>query len=132
MRRSSDIAAVVTGGASGLGRATVEKLRADGVKVAIFDRGRSARAAVLAMNGVSIELGLEGTLALQPLARIDEPGEMAFALEWITGLLTNEGLKVTPDIKDAVWTALKSLASAPKSVFARRRVEHVADLTGKG
>lgn len=38
MRLSSDIAAVVTGGASGLGRATVEKLRAEGVKVAIFDR----------------------------------------------------------------------------------------------
>ena len=38
MRLSSDIAAVVTGGASGLGKATVEKLRAEGVKVAIFDR----------------------------------------------------------------------------------------------
>lgn len=86
-----------------------------GAQVAIFDRGRSARAAVLAMNGESIELGLEGSLALQPLARIDEPGEMAFALEWVTGLLINEGLKVTPEIKDAVWTALKSLASAPKS-----------------
>jgi type IV secretion system protein TrbE len=86
-----------------------------GAQVAIFDRGRSARAAVLAMNGSSINLGLEGTLALQPLARIDEPGEMAFALDWVTGLLTNEGLKVTPEIKDAVWTALKSLASAPKS-----------------
>ena len=32
MRLSSDISAVVTGGASGLGRATVEKLRAEGVK----------------------------------------------------------------------------------------------------
>lgn len=38
MHLSADIAAVVTGGASGLGRATVEKLRAEGVKVAIFDR----------------------------------------------------------------------------------------------
>jgi NAD(P)-dependent dehydrogenase (short-subunit alcohol dehydrogenase family) len=38
MRLSSDVAAVVTGGASGLGKATVEKLRAEGVKVAIFDR----------------------------------------------------------------------------------------------
>ncbi len=38
MRLSADIAAVVTGGASGLGKATVEKLRADGVKVAILDR----------------------------------------------------------------------------------------------
>lgn len=38
MRLSSDIAAIVTGGASGLGRATAEKLRAEGVKVALFDR----------------------------------------------------------------------------------------------
>ena len=32
-----DTAAVVTGGASGLGRATAEALAASGVKVAIFD-----------------------------------------------------------------------------------------------
>jgi type IV secretion system protein VirB4 len=82
--------------------------------VILFDRGRSARAAALAMDGESIELGLEGTLSLQPLARIDEPGEIAFALQWITALLTAEGVRVTPDVKDAVWTALRSLASAPK------------------
>ena len=38
MRLSADVAAVVTGGASGLGLATVQQLRAAGVKVAIFDR----------------------------------------------------------------------------------------------
>jgi NAD(P)-dependent dehydrogenase (short-subunit alcohol dehydrogenase family) len=46
MRLSSDIAAVVTGGASGLGKATAQALRAHDVKVAIFDRdedrGRAA------------------------------------------------------------------------------------------
>src|SRR6185436_8176570 len=46
MRLSADVAAVVTGGASGLGQATVRQLRAQGVKVAIFDRdedrGRAA------------------------------------------------------------------------------------------
>jgi type IV secretion system protein VirB4 len=82
--------------------------------VILFDRGRSARAATLAMGGASIELGLEGTLSLQPLARIDEPGEIAFALQWVTALLTSEGVRVTPDVKDAVWTALQSLASAPR------------------
>ena len=86
-----------------------------GAQVIVFDRGRSARAAVLAMGGESIELGLEGTLSLQPLARIDEQGEIAFALQWLTALLTIEGVRVTPDIKDAVWTALQSLASAPKA-----------------
>jgi type IV secretion system protein VirB4 len=85
-----------------------------GAQVIMFDRGRSARAATLAMGGESIELGLEGTLSLQPLARIDEPGEIAFALQWVTALFTAEGVRVTPDVKDAVWTALQSLASAPK------------------
>ena len=86
-----------------------------GSQVAIFDRGKSARAAVLAMNGTAVELGLEGSMSLQPLARIDEPGELAFALDWVMGLLANEGLKPTPEIKDAVWTALQNLASAPKA-----------------
>ncbi|WP_334151191.1 conjugal transfer protein TrbE [Hyphomicrobium sp.] len=85
-----------------------------GAQVIMFDRGRSARASTLAMNGASVELGLEGSLSLQPLSRIDEPGEIAFALQWVTALLTAEGVRVTPDVKDAVWTALQSLASAPK------------------
>jgi NAD(P)-dependent dehydrogenase (short-subunit alcohol dehydrogenase family) len=48
MRLSEDITAIVTGGASGLGLATAQALRAHGVKVAIFDRdeerGRAAAA----------------------------------------------------------------------------------------
>jgi len=86
-----------------------------GAQVVLFDRGRSARAATLAMDGESVELGLEGTLSLQPLARIDEPGEIAFALEWVMGLLANEGVTITPNIKNTVWTALKSLATAPRA-----------------
>ena len=86
-----------------------------GAQVIMFDRGRSARAAALAMGGASVELGLEGSLSLQPLSRIDEPGEIAFALQWVTALLTAEGVRVTPNVKDAVWTALQSLASAPKA-----------------
>src|SRR5580700_8379080 len=37
MKLDSSVAAVVTGGASGLGEATVRALAAQGVKVAIFD-----------------------------------------------------------------------------------------------
>jgi NAD(P)-dependent dehydrogenase (short-subunit alcohol dehydrogenase family) len=51
MRLSSDIAAVVTGGASGLGKATAAKLRAEGVKVALFDRDEARGAAAAAELG---------------------------------------------------------------------------------
>jgi len=116
-----DVGHTLVVGPTGAGKSVLLSLlalqfrRFIGAEVIVFDRGRSARAASLAMGGESVELGLEGTLSLQPLTRIDEPGEIAFALEWVTGLFANEAVKITPDVKDAVWTALKSLASAPRS-----------------
>ena len=118
---SGDVGHAFVVGPTGSGKSVLLSLlalqfrRFIGSQVAIFDRGRSARAASLAMGGESIELGLEGTLSLQPLSRIDEPGELAFALEWVSVLIINEGVTITPEIKDALWTALKSLASAPKA-----------------
>jgi NAD(P)-dependent dehydrogenase (short-subunit alcohol dehydrogenase family) len=53
MRIDSSIAAVVTGGASGLGLATVVALRNAGVKVAIFDLNEEAGTAVAARVGAT-------------------------------------------------------------------------------
>lgn len=86
-------------------------------QVYIFDKGFSARAAVLAMDGAHHSLGLGGdagdTLAFQPLRRIDDPTERSWAAEWVAALLAHEKVAVTPEVKDAVWSALNSLASAP-------------------
>ena len=51
MQLGPDISAVVTGGASGLGLATARALRAQGVKVAIFDRNADAGEKVAAEIG---------------------------------------------------------------------------------
>jgi NAD(P)-dependent dehydrogenase (short-subunit alcohol dehydrogenase family) len=51
MKLDSSISAVVTGGASGLGLATVKALRAQGVKVAIFDFNEAAGNAAAAETG---------------------------------------------------------------------------------
>ncbi|MBC2665767.1 conjugal transfer protein TrbE [Novosphingobium flavum] len=90
-------------------------------QVYIFDKGFSARAAVLAMGGAhhalglgdSVDYGAGETLAFQPLRRIDDAAERSWAAEWITALLAHEKVAVTPEVKDAVWSALGSLASAP-------------------
>jgi type IV secretion system protein VirB4 len=52
-------------------------------------------------------------MSFQPLRNIDKAAERAWAAEWIAALLAHETILVTPEIKDAVWTALGNLASAP-------------------
>jgi type IV secretion system protein VirB4 len=88
-------------------------------QIFVFDFGGSARAATLAMGGDWHDIG--GALsdreieivALQPLAAINEPGERAWAAEWIAAILAREGVIVTPEAKEHIWSALGSLASAP-------------------
>ena len=85
-----------------------------------FDFGGSIRAAALAMGGDWHDLGAAlsedaaGPVALQPLARIDDPGERAWAAEWTASLLSREGLAIIPELKEHLWTALTSLATAPR------------------
>jgi type IV secretion system protein VirB4 len=83
-------------------------------QVYIFDKGKSARAATLAMGGAHHELGSDGTLAFQPLAHIDNAAERSWAADWIAGLLDHEKVTVTPEIKEQIWAALNSLTTAPQ------------------
>lgn len=85
--------------------------------VFIFDKGWSARAAVLAMGGAHHELGgaAGDALAFQPLRAIHEPAELSWAAEWVAGLFEHEKVGLTPELKEALWSALLSLATAPAS-----------------
>jgi len=84
-----------------------------------FDFGGSIRAAALAMGGDWHDLGgalseeASDPVALQPLAVIDDAGERAWASEWMAAILAREGVTVTPEVKELLWSALTSLASAP-------------------
>jgi type IV secretion system protein TrbE len=88
-------------------------------QVFAFDFGGSIRAATLAMGGDWHDLGgalsddTAAPVALQPLAMIDENSERAWAAEWVAAILAREGVSVTPDAKEHLWSALSSLASAP-------------------
>lgn len=84
-----------------------------------FDFGGSIRAAALAIGGDWHDLGgalsneSENSVALQPLAWIDDRSERGWATEWISAILAREKIEITPEVKDHLWSALSSLASAP-------------------
>ncbi|WP_346907148.1 conjugal transfer protein TrbE [uncultured Roseibium sp.] len=86
-------------------------------RVFAFDFGGSIRAACLAMGGDWHDLGgglTEGSsVSLQPLTRIDAATERSWSADWIVAILMREGVTVNPDVKEHIWTALTSLASAP-------------------
>ena len=91
----------------------VQFRRYPGAQVTIFDKGGSARAAVLAMGGQHHALGVGGPMSFQPLRHIDNPIERSWASEWIAGLLAHEAVVMTPEVKESVWSALGNLAAAP-------------------
>lgn len=135
-----DVGHMLIAGPTGAGKSVLLALmilqfrRYQDAQVYIFDKGFSARAAVLACGGAHHALGLGDSdgrdrdhglgdnraghddlqaLAFQPLRDIDDPAQRAWAAEWVAGLLSQENLTITPEIKDQIWSALVSLASAP-------------------
>jgi type IV secretion system protein VirB4 len=114
-----DVGHMLIVGPTGAGKSVLLALMAlqfrryAGSQVILFDKGQSARAAVLAMGGEHHVLGAEGGLAFQPLRDIDKQTTRSWAADWIGGLLLHEGVPVTPEVKETIWSALGNLASAP-------------------
>lgn len=120
-----DVGHTLVVGPTGAGKSVLLALMAlqfrryPAAQVFAFDFGGSIRAAALAMGGDWHDLGgalSENTaepVALQPLADIDLPEQRAWAAEWLAGVLEQEGVTATPEVKEHLWSALSSLASAP-------------------
>ncbi|PQA86205.1 MULTISPECIES: conjugal transfer protein TrbE [Hyphococcus] len=87
--------------------------RYENAQVFAFDKGRSIRAACLGLEGVVYDLGSKADLSFQPLRDLEAPEDKARAQRWLLGLLAQEGVTADPPIKEAVWSALSSLAAAP-------------------
>ena len=120
-----DVGHTLVVGPTGAGKSVLLALMAlqfrryPGSQIFAFDFGGSIRAATLAMGADWHDLGgrltesAEASVSLQPLARIQQTQDRAWAADWIVAILTREGVTVTPEAKEHIWTALSSLASAP-------------------
>ncbi len=115
-----DVGHMLIVGPTGAGKSVLLALlalqfrRYSGSQIYVFDKGNSARAAVLAMGGQHHLLGSDGSLAFQPLSEIDDAAERSWAAEWVGTLLAHEKVAVTPEVKETVWSALTNLASTPR------------------
>jgi len=122
-----DVGHTLIVGPTGAGKSVLLALMAlqfrrySGSQVFAFDFGGSIRAAALAMGGDWYDLGggltegADSSVALQPLARIDDPAERSWAADWIAAILMRETVSLSPETKEHIWSALTSLASAPVS-----------------
>ena len=114
-----DVGHTLVAGPTGMGKSVLLALlalqfrRYRGARIFAFDMGCSMRATILGLGGEHYDLGADGGIAFQPLARIDQEGYRTWAAEWIEGRLRHEGVAIGPDEKVAIWSALGSLAGAP-------------------
>ncbi|OSJ24044.1 conjugal transfer protein TrbE [Bradyrhizobium japonicum] len=118
---AGDVGHTIIVGPTGAGKSVLLSMlalqfrRYPGAQLITFDKGRSARATTLALAGAWYELGAKAGIAFQPLKDVAEEGARLWALDWLCGVLAHEQVEVTPEVKEALWSALKSLGSAPVS-----------------
>ena len=83
-------------------------------RVIYIDHGRSSRCAALAVGGSFVEVDLSGKqVAFQPLARLDEPEELAFAYRWLRMLFDVQNLQLTTQQDHHLRQALHALSHSP-------------------
>jgi type IV secretion/conjugal transfer VirB4 family ATPase len=115
-----DVGHTLVVGPTGAGKSTLlslltlQWLRYPGAQVVIFDKDRSSRAATIAVGGLIYEPGNDrAPTAFQPLRRIDDRAERAWASRFVLNLLMAQRVEETPEIKRDIDQALELTASAP-------------------
>lgn len=115
-----DVGHTLIAGPTGNGKTTLAGylelmwLKYPRAKVIIYDVGGGARAATLAVGGAYYKPGaLDGSCAFQPLRRIHEPSERAWAVRWVLQLLELRKIPVNHEVEDAVSAVLDAMAADP-------------------
>lgn len=99
-----------------LGLIAAQWRRYDGAQVFMFDAGRSSRALTLGLGGGFADLMQEegqASIALQPLAHLDDEAERAWARDWLIALFQRANIAIDPARRAEIWAALSVLGARP-------------------
>lgn len=116
---SGDVGHTLIVGPTGAGKSVLlqhvaaQAFRYPEAQVFVLDKGRSFELLCRAAGGEHVCLvpGAGGGVALQPLARVDEPGERAWAADWLEVLLRLQGVEATPRRRETLNRILGLLAA---------------------
>jgi type IV secretion system protein VirB4 len=118
-----DVGHTLVIGKTGAGKSTLVGLlvaqwqRYPGAQVFVFDVGYSSWLFCQAAGGTHYDVGVgpgeNHALGFQPLARVDEPDERAWAVEWLKTVLALQGVDVTPGIRERIDRGLALVAQNP-------------------
>lgn len=121
---SGDLGNTILFGAPGAGKSTliaflmtqwVARYAHLGAQVMGYDKGASTYLATKGLGGVFRDLRPgDPETAFQPLRRVDEPGEGAWAVEWLELICKLQGVTLTVDHRAALRRAVELVAAMPR------------------
>jgi type IV secretion system protein VirB4 len=117
-------------GPTGAGKSTLLALMAaqfrcyENARIFAFDKGMSLFPLCLGAGGAHYTIG-GADLAFAPLQRIDTPEEQTWAEEWIASLMEMQEMTVMPNHRNAIHTAMRSLAANPEHLRSLTAFYHV-------
>ena len=113
-----DVGHTLVFGPTGSGKSTLLALiaaqfrRYAGAQLFCFDKGRSMFPLTVAASGDHYDVGAGEGLSFCPLAELEDDTDRAWAAEWIETLVALQGVKVTPDHRNAIARQIALMANA--------------------
>ena len=128
---AGDLGHTLIFGPTGAGKSTLLAFIAaqfrcyENARIFAFDKGKSLFPLCFGAGGDHYNIGNADQLAFAPLQRIDSEEERAWAEEWIASLMELQQFTVMPAHRNAIHTAMLTLAANPPHLRSLTSFYHV-------
>ncbi|CAG1009774.1 partial Type IV secretion system protein virB4, partial [Burkholderiales bacterium] len=114
---SGDVGHTLIFGPTGSGKSTLLALiaaqfrRYGRAQLFAFDKGKSMYPLTVAVGGDHYDVGAGEALTFCPLSQLEDDGDKAWAAGWLETLVELQGVKVTPDHRNAIAKQIELMAA---------------------